>query len=93
MHSSEIDHDVQIEEPASDIDENFGHRPVLLEGFTPVDGSYVIVPVDNQSPESFILALTEKQAERAFLCLATQIGDVRARDLINDLLRQGGVPT
>lgn len=86
MHRSEIDRKAKVEEPSADIDEDFGYRPILLEGFVPVDGSDVIVPVDSGSPESFILALTEEQGMQALLVLAEQIGDLKARDLINELI-------
>ncbi len=88
MDRSGINPEAEIEEPVADLDDDYGYRPVLLEGFTPVDGSNVIVPVGADRPESFILALTERQAEQALVCLATQIGDVRAHALVGALLRQ-----
>jgi hypothetical protein len=90
MHYSEIDHEVKIEEPSADLDGDYGYRPILLEGFTPVDGSDVIVPVDSDSPESFTLALTEEQGVQALLALAEQIGDLKARDLVNELITRNG---
>ena len=90
MHRSEIDHEVKIEEPSADLDGDYGYRPVLLEGFVPVDGSDVIVPVDSDSPESFILALTEEQGIQALLVIAEQLGDLKARDLINELITRNG---
>lgn len=84
MHYSEINHEAEVAEPLFDLDEDrYGDRPYLLNGFTPVDSSDVIVPVDQNNPESFVLALTEKQAVQALLCLVEQIGDVRAIALIN----------
>lgn len=74
MHRDEINHEARIEEPSADLDGDYGYRPILLEGFVPVDSSDVIVPVDSQSPESFILALTEEQGMQALLLLAEQIG-------------------
>lgn len=82
MHHSEIDHEAKVTEPVADLDDWYGERPYLLEGFVPVDSSDVIVPVDSDSPESFILALTEEQAVQTLLSLAEQIGDVRAVKLI-----------
>lgn len=86
MHQDDINHEAIIREPSADIDEGYGDRPVLLEGFTPVDGGDVIVPVDHDDPESFILALTMDQAIQAFLELADQIGDLKAHELIKSLL-------
>lgn len=84
MHHSEIDHLVTVKEPTFDLDDDlYGDRPYLLEGFVPVDSSDVIVPVSSDSPESFILALTEEQAIQTLLSLAEQIGDVRSVGLIN----------
>lgn len=74
MHRDEINPEARIEEPSADLDGDYGYRPILLEGFVPVDSSDVIVPVDSQSPESFILALTEEQGMQALLLLAEQIG-------------------
>lgn len=85
MHHSEINPEAQVQEPSSDIDEDYGNRPVLLEGFTPVDGGDVIVPVDSDGPESFILALTDDQAAQALVVLASQIGKAEALLLIEEL--------
>lgn len=84
MHRSEIDPDVTVREPMADLDEDYGDRPILLEGFTPVDGSDVIVPIDSGNPEGFILALTETQGEQALLVLAEQIGTAKALKLITE---------
>lgn len=92
MHSDEINPDVQIEEPVADIDDDFGHRPVLLEGFTPVDGSNVIVPVDRQGPESYILALTEEQGIQVLLVVAAQVGNDTAYNLIGTQLDHDRMP-
>lgn len=85
MHYSEINHEAKIEEPFAEVDEDYGDRPVLLEGFTPVDGGDVIVPVEPQNPESFTLALTNEQAAQALLALASQIGKSESLLLIEEL--------
>lgn len=92
MHRDDINHKIRIEEPSADLDDDYGNRPVLLEGFAPVDGGCVIVPVDGEDPEGFILALTEEQGIQALLLVAAQVGNETAYTLIGNQLDRDRMP-
>lgn len=83
MHYSEIDHTARIGNADADLEDSiYGDRPILLEGLGMVDGSDLLVPVNQQDPESTIVALTGEQGIQALLVLADQIGNEKAIELI-----------
>jgi hypothetical protein len=82
MHRSEINEDVKVEDCAFDLDGDYGYRPILLTAIASVDGSDVAVPVDQDSPEGMILALTEEQGMQALLLLARQLGKDKSLEAI-----------
>lgn len=86
MHYTEIDPAATVQDAPFDLeDENIhGHRPILLTGFGVLDSSDLLVPVDDTSPESRILALTEDQGRQALVALAGQIGKEEAVQLIQE---------
>lgn len=76
MYSGDIDSSAEIFNHDEDlIDGPAEDRPVLATMFAPVDGSDIIVPVDQDEPEGRILALTRKQGMRLLLVLAEQLGE------------------
>lgn len=83
MHQSEIKSDVAIVDHDKDlVGGRFEDRPILATAFAPVDGSDVMVPVDQYDLEGFILALTEEQGMQLLLVMAAQLGKERAIEAI-----------
>lgn len=84
MYRNEIDENVKVEDYGIDLDDEYGFRPVLLTSFASVDGSDVVVPVDQDDPEGMILALTEEQGMQALLLLARQLGKEKSLAAITE---------
>lgn len=85
MHHTEIDSRVEVMDHDEDlIGGPVEDRPILATAFAPIDGTDVMVPVPQDSPEGYILALTEEQGRQALVVLAEQIGKEEAVKLIQE---------
>lgn len=90
MHYSNIDQEAVVQNADADLEDSiYGDRPILLEGFATLDGCDLLVPVDARSPESWIVAMTEKQGAQALVVLADQIGFDEAIALIEEARKLG----
>lgn len=85
MHYSEINHKVEIQDHDEDlIDSPYGERPILATAFAPVDSGDVIVPVAQDNPEGYILALTQGQGLQLLVVLAKQLGIRNSMDVLHE---------
>lgn len=84
MHYSDIEEGANLQHVEADLrDSLYGDRPILLGYLMEIDGTDILVPVQEAGHwAASMVALTAEQGQQALLLLASQIGKEKAIELI-----------